>query len=150
MRHRKAWFGLILVALAVSSASACSNQGEGQRCDKNSGDSDCAAGLVCTPYRATSTSGTGGSTPGELGQYVCCPQNGSATTVACTNTGTGTSLDGGPSTGGGGEEDGGSTGGSSGAGGSSGSGGTGGEAGMRTDAASAGAADLDAGRKDAQ
>ena len=147
MRHRKAWFGLILVALVVSSASACSNQGEGQRCDKNSGDSDCAAGLVCTPYRVTSTSGTGGSTPGELGQYVCCPQNGSATTVACTATST--TFDGGPSAGGS-EADGGSTGGSSGAGGSSGSGGAGGEAGMRSDAASAGAADLDSGRKDAQ
>jgi hypothetical protein len=148
MGHRNGWFGLILVALAVSSASACSDQGEGQRCDKNSGDSDCAAGLVCTPYRGTTTTGTGGSTPGELGQYVCCPQNGSATTVACTATST--NFDAGPSTGGSSARDGGSTGGSSGAGGSSGSGGTGGEGGMHPDAASGGAADLDAGRKDAQ
>lgn len=148
MRHRKAWFGLILVALVVSSASACSNQGEGQRCDKNSGDSDCAAGLACVPYKSNSPSGTGGSAAGELGQYVCCPQNGSATTVACANTGT--TFNGGPSTDGGSQEEAGSTGGSSGAGGSSGSGGAGGEAGMRTDAASAGAADLDSGRKDAQ
>jgi len=90
MRHRKCWFCLVLLALAASSVGACSNQGEGQRCDKNSGDSDCASGLVCTPYNAAaSSSGTGGaSTAGELAEYVCCPQSGSATTTACSGTGT--------------------------------------------------------------
>jgi hypothetical protein len=145
MRHRKAWFGLILVALVVSSASACSNQGEGQRCDKNSADSDCASGLVCVPYRSNSPSGTGGSGAGELGQYVCCPQNGSATTVACANTGT--TFDAGPTTSGTGGEDGGTdsgagTGGAGTGGEGTGGAGTGGEG-------TGGTANLDAGTPDA-
>ncbi|HVW26510.1 MAG TPA: hypothetical protein VHC69_14175 [Polyangiaceae bacterium] len=76
MRHRKGWFSLILLVLGVSAASACSNQGEGQRCDKNSGDSDCASGLVCKTIP--------GSMAGSLPESVCCPLNQSATTTACS------------------------------------------------------------------
>ena len=144
MRHRQSWSGLILLGLAVSWASACSNQGEGQRCDKNSGDSDCASGLVCTTIQSQVTTSTGGGPTGSLPEAVCCPpQNQSATTAVCSSVST--PFDAGQSTGG-------STGHDAGPGGAAGSAGMGGgaEGGMRADAASGGASEVDAGHKDAQ
>ena len=64
---------LTVVALAVLFA-ACSNQGEGERCDvraDNQGTDDCQLGLMCTP--AFMLSGTAMSD-------VCCP--GDRTTAA--------------------------------------------------------------------
>ena len=85
MRHRKGSFGLLLLAVAMAGAGACSNQGEGQRCDKNSGDSDCATGLVCTTIQSTTSGGSAGAPQGQLPAAVCCPPPGqSATTQACS------------------------------------------------------------------
>jgi hypothetical protein len=134
MRHRKGWFGLLLLTLVGLWANACANQGEGQRCDKNSGDSDCASGLVCTTIQSQTPTGTGGAAAGGLPEAVCCPpQNQSATTTVCSAVST--IFDAGPSTGGGG---------SAGSDGSVANAGRGGST-----QADSGAADLDAGRKDA-
>ena len=49
--------------------AACSKQGEGERCDLNSGNLDCDTGLVCRPADQLSISGT-------RGVALCCPQDG--------------------------------------------------------------------------
>ena len=53
---------LVLVA-------ACSKQGEGERCDLNSGNLDCDTGLVCRSAEQLSITGT-------RGVALCCPQDG--------------------------------------------------------------------------
>ncbi|MDB4946266.1 MAG: hypothetical protein JWP97_5800 [Labilithrix sp.] len=82
--------------------SACSNNGEGERCQILNGNSDCQDGLVCTSASAAATSegGTGaGSTIGNGGNgYVnppyntsdrCCPSDRkTATHPACTEPNT--------------------------------------------------------------
>jgi len=138
MRHPRTRLGFIFLALALGSATACSNQGEGQRCDKLSGNDDCQAGLVCT----TLTQGTqtttvrtadGGtvktSVPVTYTPAVCCPPPGSqtaATTAACQAIGMGASL---PT----------ADAGKAGAGGSAGAGGTAGTSGGAGEAGTAGA-----------
>jgi hypothetical protein len=66
---------LLLAALAVP---ACSNQGEGERCDtrgENGGNDDCLDGLKCT---RADTLGTGASAD------LCCPVDRTkATTAGC-------------------------------------------------------------------
>jgi hypothetical protein len=62
---RAALVGGLLAGLAV----ACSNQGEGERCDTladNGGNDDCQDGLVCTP-------GTSLNPPQSTDR--CCPQD---------------------------------------------------------------------------
>jgi hypothetical protein len=70
-------FGGAILACAVAIA-ACSNQGEGDRCDvnaDNSGNDDCKDGLVCTPQ---SSLGNNSSTD------LCCPSDRRlATTPQC-------------------------------------------------------------------
>ena len=85
-----------LAVIAVS-LSACSGQGEGQRCDVRDdsesppGSSDCASGLVCD----TGAPGIAGysSTSAQAGKSyfgLCCPPNrANATTAAC---GAGTTI----------------------------------------------------------
>jgi len=143
MRHLKRSFGLLLIAGAVAAASACSNQAEGQRCDKNSGDSDCAGGLVCTTQTATASGSSTTATAGELPRAICCPPQGqSATTAACSAVNNG--FDAGPSTLADGATGGG--GGAAGADGAAGAGGRDGGGGALTahDAAVDGATNLDA------
>lgn len=55
---------------ATGAGLACSAQGEGQRCNTENGDDDCADGLQCF------------SAPSILGE-VCCPTDGTATDPAC-------------------------------------------------------------------
>ena len=57
----------ILSCLAL--LAACSKQGEGERCDLNSGNLDCETGLVCRSADQLSISGT-------RGVALCCPQDG--------------------------------------------------------------------------
>jgi hypothetical protein len=80
---------MFVVAVALAAASACSNQGQGERCDKNNNDADCSAGLVCTSASLLA--------PGlPVGSAICCPVAGQPVTVdACRsqssfNTGGGT------------------------------------------------------------
>ena len=155
MRHRRSLFGLVLLAVGLASASACSNQHEGERCDKLNGNDDCESGLVCTTYTGyTTSSGTGGQNQGGVLPAVCCPPQGQrATAEICTanaitpiepsDAGSGGAAgDGGPggaagsagAAGGGGEAGEGGTAGTAGAGGSSGAMDTGGT--MSLDASS--------------
>jgi hypothetical protein len=61
---------IILPILCVAWLSACSEQGEGERCDTNSGSLDCASGLTCRLQ--------------EPGVSLCCPPNDGRPTVdAC-------------------------------------------------------------------
>jgi hypothetical protein len=75
MRFR---FALLFAPAAVVLAAmgACSGQGEGQVCDQragNSGNDDCASGLVCSTQHGT---------PAR-----CCPPSGTpATTPECSTT----------------------------------------------------------------
>jgi hypothetical protein len=140
MRPLRSLFGLLFLAFAVAPMGACSNQGEGQRCDKNSGDSDCAAGLICTTIQTSTTQTTidGGSTTATLPAAVCCPER-SATTDICRAVGS--AFDAGPPTpdnsggqsssgGAGGVDAAAGAGGTSGAGGAAESGGTAGTGGV--------------------
>lgn len=55
---------VVALVVLVSSVYACSNQGEGERCDTHNGNDDCLSGLVCT---ARGTLGTDSDR--------CCPAN---------------------------------------------------------------------------
>ncbi|MFO0672410.1 MAG: hypothetical protein U0235_22840 [Polyangiaceae bacterium] len=74
-------------ALAVLGlVAACSSSGEGERCQLDNGNDDCASGLVCT--RSTDLplpSGYQGKVPDREGR--CCPSDRSTATVAeCAQT----------------------------------------------------------------
>ncbi len=103
-----------LVAMLASAAAlslappGCSDYAEGDRCDANNGDDDCAAGLKCT--KVAQTNGNNSD--------LCCPADGVATVPACV-----------PGTGGGGAGGTGGTGGTAGTGGTGGTAGAGGSAG---------------------
>ncbi|MBK8258228.1 MAG: hypothetical protein IPK82_36865 [Polyangiaceae bacterium] len=111
---------VVLFAVSVSALiPGCDKQGEGERCDRENGDLDCASPLVCTQ----------GFVLGQTSD-VCCPGDlASATAPECkpNSATTGTGGTGGSTTSG-------STGGTTsttgtGAGASGGTGGTGGTAG---------------------
>ena len=55
--------------LCLALLAACSKQGEGERCDLNSGNLDCDTGLICRSAEQLSI--TGGR-----GVALCCPQDG--------------------------------------------------------------------------
>lgn len=59
----------LLTLSCLALLSACSKQGEGERCDLNSGNLDCDTGLVCRSADQLSISGT-------RGVALCCPQDG--------------------------------------------------------------------------
>lgn len=60
-------------ALLVAIASACSQQGEGERCDREAaGDSDCESPLVCTDFTPNMAA------PNKIER--CCPPAGIAVT----------------------------------------------------------------------
>lgn len=67
---------LALVSVAVALvAPGCSQQGEGERCDKDkNGDADCESGLICTPKESLN---------GQLADR-CCPTPGTETDKRCT------------------------------------------------------------------
>ncbi len=58
-------FGAIALALLVT---ACGKQGEGERCDPNSGSLDCESGLFCRAEQLSIT--------GTRGVALCCPPDG--------------------------------------------------------------------------
>lgn len=70
--------GLALFAWAPTMTS-CALQGEGERCDLDNGvsgeDADCDDGLVCTDPSTLQHSPQAS---------ICCPADGSFTTIACT------------------------------------------------------------------
>jgi hypothetical protein len=72
-------WALPVVALVLGSASACSDQGEGERCDQQNGSNpsnDCAAGLICISVPA--------SVKAPPGSSICCPPSATNATVeAC-------------------------------------------------------------------
>jgi hypothetical protein len=62
----------IVMILPALLAFGCSKQGEGERCDTNSGNLDCDTGLICrTPPQPTLQS---------RGVAICCPGDGVAPT----------------------------------------------------------------------
>jgi len=63
--------------LGASLAIACSKQGEGERCDPNSGSLDCDTGLICRTADQLSIVGRGVA--------LCCPPDDVVPTVnACS------------------------------------------------------------------
>jgi hypothetical protein len=56
---------LFVALFGASLAIACSKQGEGERCDPNSGSLDCETGLICRPGDQLSIVGRGVA--------LCCP-----------------------------------------------------------------------------
>ena len=126
MRRSRLLLALGFLGAALISASACSDQAEGERCDPNNGDSDCNSGLICTKFVSLNIASASGAA-------ICCPPAGQPTTTTiCQNQGNNLSTDAGSSTGGSAGDAGSSpdatpgAGGASGAGGSPGSGGAGG------------------------
>ncbi len=89
--------GFSVVALCAAFIGACSNQGEGDRCQGQNGNEDCADGLECSsqssdgvccpPDRSTSTSpACRGNTGGPLDSSI--PNESSTGSDAATDTGT--------------------------------------------------------------
>jgi hypothetical protein len=105
-RYRKAWAVGSAVAAVLVVLSACSQQGEGDRCDFDNGDSDCGDGLICLPKSNQSGRGTGIGTvnsPYNSSDRCCPPDRTKATHPACTvpvtpTADAGTPADSGPTT----------------------------------------------------
>ena len=75
---------LFRAALCAALVCACSEQGEGERCDTNNGHLDCQTGLVCR-------SGESLNIEEEVGRggALCCPPDGVPPSVdACRATST--------------------------------------------------------------
>jgi hypothetical protein len=86
-RFRNALIVGSAVASVLVALSACSQQGEGDRCDFDNGDIDCASGLICLP--ATNQNGRGAGTgtvnpPYNNSDRCCPPDRTQATHPACT------------------------------------------------------------------
>ena len=81
MQRRSRFARLVIGPLAAAllfalSASACSNQGEGERCDvrgDNAGNDECQDGLTCRLVTTTNAAAQ---------SYRCCPLDQTAPTVA--------------------------------------------------------------------
>ena len=75
MRGRAA--GVIIGSLIATfvALAACSNNGEGERCDFDNGNDDCQDGLVCVPATAQGNRGAGYGTvnPPYNSSDRCCP-----------------------------------------------------------------------------
>jgi len=84
MRASKSLLRVLALAAAVLAAASCSNQGQGDRCDVNNGDSDCESGLVCTPLSVLP-----GLNDTSSNAAICCPPPGtntSSTIDACSRS----------------------------------------------------------------
>ena len=74
------------VLTALAALGACSDQGEGDRCQAENGNSDCASGLVCVAGSQKDFNGGVGLANGSPSSDRCCPADRStATHPACTN-----------------------------------------------------------------
>jgi len=66
-------FSLVATLALAAFAGACSNQGEGERCDKDNGNLDCQSGLICRRI-------------GAAKYDLCCPTADQTPSVpACSN-----------------------------------------------------------------
>lgn len=71
-------------ACAWLALSACSNQGEGERCEFLNGNDDCKDGLICLPATPQPNAGLGVVNPPFNNSDRCCPLDRSqATHPAC-------------------------------------------------------------------
>lgn len=61
---------ILRAALCAALVCACSEQGEGERCDPNSGSQDCESGLICRGPETLSIEVEG------AGVGLCCPPEG--------------------------------------------------------------------------
>lgn len=72
---------LLRAALCAALACACSEQGEGERCDTNNFSLDCETGLICRSGESLNIEDEG------RGVALCCPPDGVAPSVdACRTT----------------------------------------------------------------
>lgn len=77
----------LLGALAFSLlVTACAKQGEGERCDPNSGSLDCESGLICRSADQLSITGT-------RGVALCCPPDDVPPTVNACSAGAALPMD---------------------------------------------------------
>ena len=67
-----------LLCAALAAATACSKQGEGERCDANSANLDCESGLVCRTADQLNIVGAGIA--------LCCPVDTVSSTVDACRT----------------------------------------------------------------
>lgn len=87
LRFKTAALAGVAVASALIATSACSDMGEGERCNFDNGNDDCQDGLICLP--ATNQGGRGGGLGTVNSPYNnsdrCCPADRTtATHPACT------------------------------------------------------------------
>ena len=101
-----------LLSLAPVVLLGCSEQQEGQRCDLDNGNADCADGLVCTSKQTLGTKSD-----------MCCPSSGKSGSPDCTPSLGGTTTTSSGSGGAGGQGGASGTGGQGGSGGQAGAGG---------------------------
>lgn len=81
---RRSFVFASLVLLPLSIVPACSNQGEGERCDvlaANNGNDDCQAGLECVPPGQLQWPAPDGGKPQTTTTGICCPTNRSTARV---------------------------------------------------------------------
>lgn len=86
-RHRNALIAGTAVASVLAVLSACSQMDEGERCEFDNGDSDCADGLICLPATNQGGRGAGVGTvnpPYNTSDRCCPPDRRLATHPACT------------------------------------------------------------------
>lgn len=87
LRYRTAALAGVAVATVLIALGACSNAGEGERCNFDNGNDDCQSDLVCLP--ATNQGGRGGglgtvNSPYNGSDRCCPPDRSRATHPACT------------------------------------------------------------------
>ena len=68
VRPFTSFLGLLVLVAALP--SACADQGEGERCDRENNNADCEPGLVCTAIEQLA-----GGEKGPPGAALCCPAN---------------------------------------------------------------------------
>jgi hypothetical protein len=77
----------IRIALCTAFLCACSEQGEGERCDTNNAQLDCATGLICRSREQLNIEDEG------RGVALCCPPDGVPPTVDACRANTPLPLD---------------------------------------------------------
>ncbi|MCL2777131.1 MAG: hypothetical protein FWD73_03935 [Polyangiaceae bacterium] len=82
----RAWVtsGVVAASIIMVAIAACSNGGEGARCETANGNSDCQSGLVCLPGKQAA--------PSWNNADWCCPSDRSTATAAPCVQGQGTVI----------------------------------------------------------
>lgn len=101
LRARPVLAGIVGVAIAslLVALGACSNNGEGDRCNFDNGDDDCQEGLVCLPASNQGGRGAGLGTvnpPYNNSDRCCQPDRTRASHPACTLPSSPIATDSGP------------------------------------------------------